>query len=34
MVLVMAADVEEAKVVVADLRKTLAELILALSLMR
>jgi hypothetical protein len=33
-VLVVAVDVEEAKVVVADLRKTLAELILALLLIR
>jgi hypothetical protein len=34
MVLVVAVDVEEVKVVVAALRKTLAELISALSLMR
>jgi hypothetical protein len=34
MVLVVAVDVEEVTVVVADLRKTPAELISALSLMR
>jgi hypothetical protein len=34
MELVVAVDMEEFKVVVADLRKTLAELISALSLMR
>jgi hypothetical protein len=34
MVLVVAVDVEEVTVVVADLCKTLAELIQALSLMR
>jgi hypothetical protein len=33
-VLVVAVDVEEVKVVVVDLRKTLAELISELSLMR
>jgi hypothetical protein len=32
--MVVAVDVEEVKVVVADLRKTLAELVSTLSLMR